>query len=56
MKNPTSEWQKLKDVWNGKHGNPATVIVTAGGVCLLAYMLFSVLPLFIPGADFSHLS
>lgn len=54
MKNPTLEWQKLKDVWNGKHGNPATVIVTAGGVCLLAYMLFSVLPLFIPGADFSH--
>ena len=54
MKYPKLLLQKLNEIWSGKHRSPIAVIVTAGGVSLLSYMVFAILPLFIPGGDFSH--
>ncbi len=47
-------WQRLNKIYNGKLVNPTILIMTAGGACLFSYILFAVLPLFIPQADFSH--
>ncbi len=47
-------WQRLKSISNGRFATPPVLITIAGGACLFSYILFSVLPLFIPRADFSH--
>ncbi len=59
MNHLRKEWNRLKDAWDanrwaGNHGNPSRFIIIAGTFCLFAYILFAILPLFIPGADFSH--
>ncbi len=47
-------WQRLDKINNGKLASPRVMIMTAGGACLFSYLLFAILPLFIPRADFSH--
>lgn len=54
MKYPDILLRKTRGVWDQAAARPAAVIVGIGGITTLAYILFMILPFFIPETDRSN--
>ena len=51
MRYPTTTRHKIKEFWRDGSAHQLPVLVTIGTVSLAAYIIFSLLPFFIPGTD-----
>lgn len=54
MRYPQFLLRKTRGIWGEATARPAAAIISIGGVTTLAYILFMVLPFFIPATDGGH--